>query len=61
MKLLLDARISQQFLTGLIYVNPDKQNFLELLDMIEEPLVSLPQETVRPSKKVLDEIMESFE
>ncbi len=61
MRLLLDARIEQQFLTGLIYVNPDKQNFLELLDMVDEPLTSLPEEKVRPSKKVLDEIMESFE
>lgn len=60
MKLLLDARIHQQFLTGLIYVNPGKQSFLDLLDLVEEPLVNLPQEKLRPSKEVLDEIMTSF-
>jgi 2-oxoglutarate ferredoxin oxidoreductase subunit beta len=60
MKLLLDARINQQFLTGLVYVNPEKKNFLELLNLIDEPLVSLPEDKTRPSKEVLDEIMESF-
>jgi 2-oxoglutarate ferredoxin oxidoreductase subunit beta len=60
MKLLLDARINQQFLTGLIYVNPEKENFLELLDLVDEPLVSLPAERIRPSKEALDEIMEGY-
>jgi 2-oxoglutarate ferredoxin oxidoreductase subunit beta len=60
MKLLLDARINQQFLTGLIYVNPEKENFLELLDLVDEPLVSLPAEKTRPSKEALDEIMDGF-
>ena len=60
MKLLLDARINQHFLTGLIYVNPEKENFLELLDLVDEPLVSLPTGRTRPSKEVLDEIMDSF-
>jgi 2-oxoglutarate ferredoxin oxidoreductase subunit beta len=60
MKLLLDARINQQFLTGLIYVNPEKENFLELLDLVDEPLVSLPAEKTRPSKEALDEIMEGY-
>jgi 2-oxoglutarate ferredoxin oxidoreductase subunit beta len=61
MKLLLDARVNQQFLTGLIYVNPEKENFLDLLDLVDEPLVSLPAEKLRPPKRVLNEIMESFE
>jgi 2-oxoglutarate ferredoxin oxidoreductase subunit beta len=60
MKLLLDARINQQFLTGLIYVNPEKESFLELLALVDEPLVSLPAEKIRPSKEALDEILDGF-
>ena len=61
MKLLLDARINQQFLTGLIYVNPEKENFLELLDLVDEPLASLPAERIRPPKEALDDIMEGYQ
>jgi 2-oxoglutarate ferredoxin oxidoreductase subunit beta len=60
MKFLLDARINDQFLTGLVYVNPNKKNFFDLLNLVDEPLVSLPENVTRPSSKVLDEIMERF-
>jgi 2-oxoglutarate ferredoxin oxidoreductase subunit beta len=60
LQLLLDAQIRQQFLTGLIYVNPEKENFLDLLELTEEPLAHLPQDRTRPSKETLEEIMEGF-
>jgi 2-oxoglutarate ferredoxin oxidoreductase subunit beta len=60
LQLLLDAQIQQQFLTGLIYVNPEKENFLDLLEIVEEPLAHLPPERIRPSKETLEEIMEGF-
>jgi 2-oxoglutarate ferredoxin oxidoreductase subunit beta len=49
-----------QFATGLIYVEPDRQDFLQTLNMVDEPLATLPLARVRPPKAALDEIMESL-
>src|SRR2546422_7006534 len=49
-----------EFATGLIYIEPDRDDFLELLNLIDEPLATLPLEKVRPGKEALDEIMESL-
>jgi len=56
--LLRETREKHQFTTGLIYVEPERQNFLELLDMVDEPLAHLPVEKLRPPKEALDEVME---
>ena len=58
--LLHEATAKQEFLTGLIYVDPDKKDFLSLLDLPEEPLVSLPLERVRPSREALARMMEEL-
>jgi 2-oxoglutarate ferredoxin oxidoreductase subunit beta len=49
-----------EFATGVIYVEPDREDFTELLNMVDEPLATLPLEKVRPPKAALDEIMESL-
>ena len=46
-----------QMLTGLVYLKPEKKSFLKQLNMVDEPLWSLPQERTRPSREALDEIM----
>ena len=48
---------SNEFLTGLIYINEQKPDFLSLLNMMDAPLATLPQETVQPSADDLKEIM----
>jgi 2-oxoglutarate ferredoxin oxidoreductase subunit beta len=58
LELLREAREKNEFITGLIYVEPERQNFLELLDLVDEPLALLPMEKVRPPKEALDEVME---
>ena len=60
LELLLEADEKEQFLTGLIYVDTEQKNLVELLDMVDEPLATLPTERVRPPKSALDEIMESL-
>lgn len=60
LELILDAHDRHQFLTGLIYVDTKQKNLIELLDVVDEPLATLPLERVRPPKKVLDDIMESL-
>jgi 2-oxoglutarate ferredoxin oxidoreductase subunit beta len=49
-----------EFATGVIYVEPDKQDFIELLGLVDEPLAFLDESRTRPPKAALDEIMESF-
>jgi 2-oxoglutarate ferredoxin oxidoreductase subunit beta len=51
---------SNEFLTGLIYVNEEKPDFLKLLNMIDDPLSTLPQELTQPSPADLDAIMKEL-
>jgi 2-oxoglutarate ferredoxin oxidoreductase subunit beta len=49
-----------EFATGILYIEPDKDDFITLLGVVDEPLAALPLERVRPGREVLDEIMESL-
>ena len=60
LELLLDSGEKQQFLTGLIYVDTKKQNLIELLNMVDEPLATLPLDRIRPPQSALLEIMEAL-
>jgi 2-oxoglutarate ferredoxin oxidoreductase subunit beta len=55
-----DAEKKGEVLTGVLYVNTEKPNFLEVLHLAEEPLATLPEAKVRPTKQALDEIMEEL-
>ena len=50
-----------EFLTGLIYINEDKSDFISQLQMVDQPLATLPQEQVQPTeadlKKIMSELM----
>jgi 2-oxoglutarate ferredoxin oxidoreductase subunit beta len=49
-----------EILTGVLYVNTKKQNFLELLNLCEYPLSTLSESKARPCRAVLDEVMEEL-
>src|SRR5437867_8544409 len=49
-----------EFATGIIYIEPDRDDFLELLNLVDEPLATLPLDRVRPGPEALEEIMESL-
>jgi len=55
--LLRDAQEKNEFLTGLIYVDPQKKDFLSLLGLPDEPLATLPLERVRPQPDALAKMM----
>lgn len=55
-----EVRGRNEVLTGILYVNPHGKDFVELLNLVEEPLATLPQERVRPSRTALEEIMEEL-
>jgi 2-oxoglutarate/2-oxoacid ferredoxin oxidoreductase subunit beta len=58
--LCLESQAKTEFLTGLIYVEPRKKDFLELSGLGTEPIVGLSESQLRPPKKSLDEIMEAL-
>src|SRR5215831_5906154 len=55
-----EAESKGEVLTGMLYLNTSKPTFAELLNLSDEPLATLPQEKLRPSEKVLLEVMEQL-
>jgi 2-oxoglutarate/2-oxoacid ferredoxin oxidoreductase subunit beta len=55
-----EAEAKHEVLTGVLYVNTGKPTFVELLNMADEPVATLPESRVRPPKAVLDEVMEEL-
>jgi len=60
LRLLHETARRGEFATGVLYLEPDKEDFISMLGLVDEPLASLPLERVRPGKAVLDEVMESL-
>jgi 2-oxoglutarate ferredoxin oxidoreductase subunit beta len=58
--LLHEGQEKQEFLTGLIYVEPTKKDFLSLLQLPEKPLAILPDAKARPPREALDQMMEEL-
>jgi 2-oxoglutarate ferredoxin oxidoreductase subunit beta len=55
-----EAETKGEVLTGVLYVNTTKPTFLETLNMVDAPVSTLPESKTRPSKAVLDEVMEEL-
>ncbi|MDA2928328.1 2-oxoacid:ferredoxin oxidoreductase subunit beta [Acidobacteria bacterium AH-259-O06] len=60
LRMLNETRDSGEFLTGLIYVNPVAENFLDLLNLPDTALAALPQEKLRPGREALEEAMQGL-
>jgi len=52
-----EARQKNEVLTGVFYVNPTAPTFIDVLNLTEEPLNTLPESVVRPGREVLAEVM----
>ena len=59
-KRLGEARDNDEVLTGVFYVNTQADNFLEMLNMTDQPLATLPESAVRPGREVLDAVMQEL-
>ena len=55
-----EAAAKGEVLTGLLYVNTASPDFIEQLNVVDEPLATLPQSRIRPPKAALDEVMEEL-
>jgi 2-oxoglutarate ferredoxin oxidoreductase subunit beta len=57
MRLLDEAKEKQEFITGLIYINEERQSLAELERLPETPLAHMSTDRLRPSRSALDELM----
>jgi 2-oxoglutarate ferredoxin oxidoreductase subunit beta len=55
--MLMESRDKQEVLTGVFYVSPTQPNFIDHLNMVDEPLATLPESVTRPPQSALDELM----
>jgi len=59
-KRIMESQEADEVLTGVLYLNTTAPNFIDMLDMTDEPLATLPESVTRPSRKVLEECMEEL-
>jgi 2-oxoglutarate ferredoxin oxidoreductase subunit beta len=57
MNLLAESHEQGEFLTGLLYLDPERANFVDMQGMTDTPLARLGDEALRPSRETLQEIM----
>ena len=57
---LSEAHDKGEVLTGVFYVNTKAPSFLDMLNMVDQPLSTLPASVTRPGKEVLDAVMEEL-
>ena len=54
------AKAKDETLTGVLYVNTTSPTFLDMINMTDQPLATLPASTVRPGPEVLQQVMEEL-
>jgi 2-oxoglutarate/2-oxoacid ferredoxin oxidoreductase subunit beta len=55
-----EAHEKGEVLTGVFYINPTKPSFVDLLNMTEQPLATLPESMTRPGRAALEQCMEEL-
>jgi len=60
MKRLSEAHDKGEVLTGVFYVNTKAPSFIDMLNMVDEPLATLPESVTRPGREVLEAAMEEL-
>ncbi|MGH9328192.1 MAG: 2-oxoacid:ferredoxin oxidoreductase subunit beta [Terriglobia bacterium] len=60
LRVLEEAQQKGEVLTGLLYARPESADFITLLNLVEEPLATLPESRVRPPEEALDQVMEEL-
>jgi 2-oxoglutarate ferredoxin oxidoreductase subunit beta len=58
-RMLMDAHEKGEVLTGVFYIDTDELDFASKLNLVDEPLATLPQERVRPSREAFAELMQA--
>jgi 2-oxoglutarate ferredoxin oxidoreductase subunit beta len=58
---LMEAEENNEVLTGVFYINTEKATFTDLLNMVDQPLATLPESLVKPPKSALDALMANLQ
>jgi len=59
-RLLHESARSGEVATGVLYVQPKNETLIDQMNLVDEPLATLPEARVRPPKEALDRIMEEL-
>jgi 2-oxoglutarate ferredoxin oxidoreductase subunit beta len=54
---LMEAQTNGEILTGVFYINTTQPTFIDLLNVVDQPLGTLPESLTRPSKPAFDALM----
>jgi len=54
------AGANGEVLTGILYVAPDRETFLDLLNLDDQPLATLPESRTRPGREALAQVIEEL-
>ncbi len=58
---LMEAHEKNEILTGVFYIETQKPTFIDQLNMVDEPLATLPESVTRPPKQALDSLMANLQ
>ena len=58
---LMESSANDEILTGVFYIDTQKPTFIDLLNLVDEPLATLPESVTRPPKAALDNLMASLQ
>src|SRR4051812_17092660 len=59
-KLMMEARTNQEFITGLIYVDESRKTLADVQELPETALAQLPENKLRPPRETLEKLMASL-
>ena len=54
---LMESAANDEILTGVFYIDTQKATFIDQLNIVEEPLATLPESLTRPPRAALDTLM----
>jgi 2-oxoglutarate ferredoxin oxidoreductase subunit beta len=58
---LMESSANDEILTGVFYIDTQKPTFIDHLNIVDEPLATLPESVTRPPKAALDNLMASLQ
>ena len=60
LRTLHEAEAAGHVVTGILYLDPTRKHFIDQLNLVDEPLGTLPESKTRPPREALDQIMEEL-
>jgi 2-oxoglutarate/2-oxoacid ferredoxin oxidoreductase subunit beta len=58
---LMEAHAKDEVLTGVFYIDEKRETFIDQLNLVDEPLATLPESMTRPPKSALESLMTNLQ